>query len=152
MTESSLERAGELAGIEKVVLLQTVDLFRLCKAEHVLRISALAVERRLEAGEKLYERGDPADALYCVVRGTVRLEDSEGKVESAGPLRTFGVEEILSGRLRSATATAETESLLLAINSEDFFDLLSNNIEIVRALFRRLLPERGGSAGTPRSA
>ncbi len=57
----------------------------------------------------------------------------------ATPLTTFGVKEILSGRLRTETATATSEALVLAIEAEDFFDLLSHNIEIVKALFRQLL-------------
>ena len=47
--------------------------------------------------------------------------------------------EILSGQLRSHEAVAEEDSLVLAITAEDFFDLLSHNIEIVKALFRRIL-------------
>jgi CRP-like cAMP-binding protein len=53
-----------------------------------------------------------------------------------------GVEEILSGRLRRGTATASSDTLVLAIDAEDFFDLLSNNIEIVKSLFRIILQSR----------
>ncbi len=47
--------------------------------------------------------------------------------------------EILSGRLRTGSATAAAETLTLAIEADDFFDLLANNIEIVKALFRHLI-------------
>jgi CRP-like cAMP-binding protein len=51
----------------------------------------------------------------------------------------FGVFDILSGRRRTSDAQAATDCRLLMIEAEDFFDLLSNNIEIVRALFRTVV-------------
>jgi CRP-like cAMP-binding protein len=47
--------------------------------------------------------------------------------------------DILSGRPRLGDATAESDCRVLAVEAEDFFDLLSNNIEIVRALFRTVV-------------
>ena len=132
---------ADLAQIETVVFLQSVDLFSFCKAEEVLRISSIAKERRFEQGEQIFKEGDESDLLYCVVQGIVSLEAAEGGKWMSTPLTTFGVKEILSGRLRTETATATTEALVLGIEAEDFFDLLSHNIEIVKALFRQLLRE-----------
>ncbi len=132
---------ADLAQIETVVFLQSVDLFSFCKAEEVLRISSIAKERRFEKDEQIFKEGDEADLLYCVVQGIVSLDSPEGDKWMSTPLTTFGVKEILSGRLRTETATATTEALVLGIEAEDFFDLLSHNIEIVKALFRQLLRE-----------
>ncbi len=129
----------ELAHIETVVFLQSVDLFAFCKAEEVLRIAAISTERSLAAGEQIYSIHDPAVELYCLVRGEVTLEDAAGRKRAIRPLETFGVTEILSDRLRTAGARAASDSLVLAIEAEDFFDLLAHNIEIVKALFRHLL-------------
>jgi hypothetical protein len=52
------------------------------------------------------------------------------------------VRDILCGRLRGEDAEARVDSLVLAIEAEDLFDLLSNNIEIVKALFRHVLQDR----------
>jgi CRP-like cAMP-binding protein len=132
---------AELARIETVVFLQSADLFAYCSAEQTLRIAMIAHERLFKPGQQLYRRNDPADTLYCLVRGEIGLEDAQGEVNRVGPLTTFGVVELLSGYLRTCTATAESESLVLAIGAEDFFDLLASNIEIVKALFRQLLRE-----------
>jgi CRP-like cAMP-binding protein len=56
-----------------------------------------------------------------------------------GPAERFGVIDILSGRPRTAEAVAMTGTRAVKIDAEDFFDLLSNNIEIVKALFRKLV-------------
>lgn len=133
---------SELARIETVVVLQSVKLLSSCSAEQILRISAIARQDLHEEGTVLYSDGDAAEALYFVVRGTVRLAGNGEQETLLGPGATFGATEILSGRLRSGSARAMEATLVLAIEADDFFDLLANNIEIVRALFRQLL-ERG---------
>ena len=133
---------SELARIETVVVLQSVKLLASCSAEQILRISAIARQELCEEGTVLYTEGDAAEALYFVVRGSVHLSGSDRRSSALGPGATFGATEILSGRLRSGSATATEETLVLAIEADDFFDLLANNIEIVKALFRQLL-ERG---------
>lgn len=132
---------SELPRIETVLFLQSVDFFSACTAEQILRISAIVHQRRLAAGERIYAAGEPADEMYCVVQGAV-VTDNGGRPLRAGPGATFGVSEILSGRLRSREAVAEQDSLVLEITVDDFFDLLSHNIEIVKALFRRVLEQQ----------
>jgi AAA family ATP:ADP antiporter len=131
-------RMAAMAHIEMMVFLQGVDLFAHCNADQVLRLAAIAGERALDKGASIYRRGDPPDALYCVVEGRVRLGDAAAPEPGTviGPKGRFGVLDILSGRPRSGDAVAETEVRLLTIEAEDFFDLLSNNIDIVKALFR----------------
>lgn len=151
--ESPTSERGQLTGIERVVALQGAALFRYCRSEEIFRLAAIARERRVSEGETIYEEGDPADALYCLIRGGVEVGGEEpGSSRRVGPLETFGVLEILSGRLRAGRATAAADSTVLALDAEDFFDLLSNNIDIVKSLFRQLLErdkrgEYGGANG-----
>ncbi len=146
-----------LTRIQKVVCLQAVELFTYCNAEQMMRIAGIARQKNFVAGEPIYTINDPAEAMCCVVEGVVKLRDDrriERQVVSRG---TFGATEILSDRLRREDAWAETATVALVIDAEDFFDLLSNNVEIVRALFRQLLrqPELNESlheSETPRLA
>ncbi len=147
MSEQAGAAINELAQIEKVILLRGAAPFAHCRAEEVIRIAAIAGERRFEAGDTIYEVNDPADALYCVVEGEVGLDHGDGSDRKARPGETFGVLGILSGRLRSVSATAAKPTTVLAIEADDFFDLLSNNIDIVRALFREILQKQQIGAG-----
>jgi AAA family ATP:ADP antiporter len=128
-----------MAHIEMMVFLQGVDLFAHCNADQVLRLAAIASERTLAKGEEVFRLGDPPSALYCVVEGRVRLGGGNDGGAVVGPSGRFGVLDILSDRPRSGGAVAETEARLLVIEAEDFFDLLSNNIDIVKALFRTVV-------------
>jgi AAA family ATP:ADP antiporter len=130
---------GPMAQIEMMVFLQGVDLFAHCNADQVLRLAAISSERSYEKSEVIFRRQEPADCLYCVVEGRVRLEADEEAGVTIGPSGRFGVLDILSGRPRFGDATAVSDTRVLIIEAEDFFDLLSNNIEIVRALFRTVV-------------
>ena len=145
------DRATSMPRIERVMLLQTVPLFKFCTVEEVLRIAGIADVVRFAEGELVFRTDESARALYCVVEGRVRIEGDGVESREIGPRCSFGVLEILSGRLRRATARAIEPTRALQIEAEDFFDLLSNNIEIVKALFREILdapdgPKRGGLA------
>ncbi len=129
----------ELARIETVVVLQSIDFFSACTAEEVLQIASIAREQSIAPGEELFRERDPSDTLYCVIRGDVEVTARDGKRETAGPLQALGLVDVLSGRLCSGTAVATTPALVLAIQAEDFFDLLSNNIDVVKSLFRHLI-------------
>jgi hypothetical protein len=142
-----------MAHIEMVVFLQGVDLLAYCNAEQVVRLAGIASEIRFGQGQVIYRRNDPPDALYCIVEGRVALAGDTTGRDQAGPRETFGVTDILSGQLRSCDATAAEPTRVLAIEAEDFFDLLSNNIEIVKALFRRLAHHgTGGPDPVPETA
>jgi len=128
----------KMALIEKVVLLQGVDLFAACNAEQVLQLASIASEIWFEAGGIVYQRHEPPDALFCIVEGKVDLMADGADPLLRGAGETFGVIDILRGQLRSRDATAVTGTRALVIEADDFFDLLATNIDIVRALFRQL--------------
>jgi len=138
-------RMAQMAQIEKVVFLQGVDLFGSCNAEQLVQLAAIANAVEFESGEVIFRHSQPAVSLYCLVSGevTVTNENQAPVVVAVGD--TFGVKDILSGQLRSGEATARDDCRVLEIEAEDLFDLMSDNIEIVRALFRQLTgPSTGG--------
>jgi len=138
-----------LARIEIVMFLREVELFHFCDAEEVLRIAAITRERHLSAGERIYGFNEASESLYCIVSGEIRLETEAGEAHLLGRRATFGVRGILSGRLRTTQAIAEADTLALVIDAEDFYDLLSNNIDIVKALFRQITTPAEGRDTRP---
>lgn len=130
---------SEPTRIETVMFLQRVKLFSACTAEQILRISGIGHHATFALGDTIYRANDPADRMYCVVSGAVRLRDGTESETVLSQPASFGVNEILSGRLREHNAVAARSLTVLAIDAEDLFDLLANNIEIAKALFRRLL-------------
>lgn len=138
---------NELTRIETVVFLQQVELFSACSAEQILRISGIVSQENFSGGETIYQASDPADCMYCIVDGTAALHAPGEPEITLSVTDTFGVREILSGRLRQQHAQAGEALRVLKIEAEDLFDLLANNIEIVKALFRRLLDSTSRQEG-----
>jgi len=139
---------SELAQIEKVMFLQSADLFAYCKAEQVLRLANIAYERRYTRGETIFLADQPPERLHCLVQGSVQIDGPEG-ASQVGPLQAFGIRDVLTGRLRQEKAIATDDALVLTIEVEDLFDLLACNIEIVKAIFRQCLdPNGAGPTGS----
>ncbi len=129
----------QLTRIQMVVYLQAVEMFTYCTAEQMVRIASIVQQMNFAPGAEIYSANDPADSMYCIAEGKVTLSQAAGGERQLGAKEIFGVEEILSDRLRGEDARAAEDTVALVIDAEDFFDLLSNNIEIVKALFRQLL-------------
>lgn len=97
-----------------------------------------AVRRELFAGEILYQQGDPSDCAWLVESGAIELTAARGGDALAhgvvGPGELIGELGLLEGAARTATATAQAETVLLAIDHDLFVERLDKSDPIVRAL------------------
>jgi CRP-like cAMP-binding protein len=101
----------------------------------------MAVERvrliQLAAGEILFARGDPGDALYVVAWGEIAvLAPQEIARLSEGDF--FGEIALLADRPRTATVRATVDSQVLAIDRALLNDLVAESPELLKVLLRFL--------------
>jgi NTE family protein len=108
---------------------------------------------RLQAREWLFREGDPADRLYLVVSGRLRVvveHDGEERVARLlGPGAAIGELAILTGSPRSASVQAVRDSELLELRGDDFLARLGRDPELSVGLatsLARQLQESGGLA------
>ena len=100
--------------------------------------------QRLEAGEIVFHRGDPASHVFCVLTGSVEIETAGAGVvlNRLGPGEMFGEIGVIEGRPRTATVRAAQACALLAIDQSDFLGLLVSHpgigFRLVATLARRL--------------
>jgi len=136
----------QVATIEKVFLLQNCELFSDATAEELLALANIAKEEEYGKGDTIFAAGESSSSFYFVVRGRVRLESRIKNIhEEAAEHQTIGVLSVLTGGPRSYSATVEEESLLLRIDAEDFYDYLSDEIEVAKGILQflaRQLPEK----------
>ena len=63
--------------IERVLLLQNIELFNEVTTEQLSFIAAIAREKGVAAGAVLYRENDPADGLYVVISGAIAAKRGE---------------------------------------------------------------------------
>lgn len=93
-------------------------------ADHLLaspEVAGLWDEVELAPGERLFDAGDPGDALYIVVGGEIDVVTGDGIVlERLGPGACLGEIALLDGGVRSAGARARGGARLKRLDRESF--------------------------------
>jgi CRP-like cAMP-binding protein len=128
-----------LTPVDKVLCLQSVDVFRHATTEMLAYIGSIAVEVELPRGHVIFREDDVSDAMYVVVYGGVRLEKAAREVLTAVTGQSFGTWALFDNQPRLMTATVLEDTHLLKIRSEDFYDLLSDHDEITPVIFKALV-------------
>lgn len=92
-------------------------------------------EIRVAKGTMLFRQGDPADAMYVVAAGRVRLTLGSGaevqEIGVVGPGAFFGEISLITGGERTASAEVIEDSRLLVIDRDAFHMLLQDDIATV---------------------
>ncbi len=128
-----------LSTIEKVLLLQGVDILLETETEHLARIAAAAQEVHFEQGTTIFREGEASDALYIVVEGAVSLRKGSKEKEIVKDKETFGMWALLDESPRLVTTVALTDTTVLKIEREDFYAVLSDHFDIARGIFKCLV-------------
>jgi CRP-like cAMP-binding protein len=105
------------------------------------------------AGSQVFAKGSPADGLYIVVSGSVRVL-GDGGVE-IGVLRAgdfFGELSLLQAAAHGRDVVAAEDTELMVVAKECFDDLIERNPELARSIretaARRDAPAQSVSAST----
>ncbi len=99
--------------------------------------------RSYRAGETIFAEGDPGDALYTIIRGSVRVTvvSPGGRETTLATLRdgdSVGELALLDGRPRSASAVAALPTTTLVIARDDFRRWLADRPLAAQAILETL--------------
>lgn len=101
-----------------------------------------AFERSFEAGQTVFEEGDPGAVLFVIQSGMVELVRSgpEGPrlVARLAPGEFFGELDVLLGRARSVRAVAASDSRLIELDAGTFEEMCVAQPEIAIRVIQRL--------------
>jgi len=131
-----------LTVVERVLILKGADLFSDVGPRHLLGLADVAREVEISKGDMIYKEEDPADALYMVVEGRVRLSTGDRMMSEVGPGEAFGTWSLVDDTGRGHRAECTEDGLTLALNRDEFYDVAAGDLtllqEVVRALGKRL--------------
>ena len=140
------EILGHLAGVAPFAALPT-------DAREELARSATVVA--LDRGDWLFRKGEPTDACYIVLSGSLDVVDGVGDTDAV--LRVLPADSvlgelgILAGSVRSASIRVRRDARLIRIAREDFEQLLSRR-EFAVAMTTALARQLQISSGTTTTA
>lgn len=94
------------------------------------------------AGQKIFEAGQPGEAMYFVKTGEVKIMLDDKSLCTVGPGEIFGEMALLDAKIRYANAIAITDCQLVAINEKYFNFLVQEHpyfaLNVMRVLAERL--------------
>ncbi len=107
----------------------------------VEQLRAAGTVRGYRKNEVVYEVGQPSDALHLVVRGRVRLRDTdwEGRdvtVSFAAEGEVFGIEVLAQQPRRLLSASSAESTELLTIHADALQELLARDAALTQGLLR----------------
>jgi CRP-like cAMP-binding protein/HEAT repeat protein len=124
------------ATVQKMFALEGVSVFSQSDVDDIAAVAAVAREVRFRAGERIYSQGDPGDALYVIVEGSVdHIRDGEHVMRMQAK-ETFGDVSLLDGAPRPTDVVAVEDTRVLVIDRRDFLDLLADRPELLTGFFR----------------
>ncbi len=132
--------------LDMILFLKDVSLFESLTNAQLAEVARLA-ERVDVTGDDiskpLFYQGEPADCLYLIRKGRVRVIQNGQEIARLGPGETTGETTgemaVLAGIERSATVEPIEPMVLLRFDADDFLALLDTYPEIQRALMRTLV-------------
>jgi hypothetical protein len=127
-----------LSIVEKVMALKNSTFFAKPKENVLADVAAMLALVELNAGEILFEKGELGNCMYIIHSGQLRLHDGERTFEQLGEGGAFGELALLDPAPRSGQATAISDTLLLRLDAEPFYELIADHSDVARAIMEVL--------------
>ncbi len=131
----------------RLKIIGRLPFFRHLPSQEIEKINRLFEDRDIAAEQGIYYEGDPAENLYLVAMGKVKLmrHTSSGRDVLLDILRGgeyFGNLTAISGRGYMETAIAQTDGCILQISSQNFEKILQHHpdvmMKVLKAVGQRL--------------
>ena len=116
-------------------IINSINIFSDLSGEQCYALQKFFKPRKYLKNSMIILEEEYGDLVFVVQSGTIKITrvNDEGKeviLALLGPGEIFGELAILDGEARSANALAQENCHLLAINKEDFLEILKNNFSI----------------------
>lgn len=111
--------------------LKGVPGFEELSESYLVEIAGASVNLVWPEGAFVFTKGSPADALYIVLEGAVRIydevDDAEIEIARTGPGEYFGEISLLRATTHTKNVQAIEDTELLVLSKESFGRLLASN-------------------------
>ncbi len=139
MSRTVTARLNSVDQAHAAEVLAQIPLFSNLPLEARKDAAAYLMLRHIPAGQNIYQKGDPGDAMYIVESGQIEIRNEQGSVIARPPEGAhFGEMALMTGKSRSAAAIALSDSNLWAMYRHDFDALLVKHPQLSVSLSQSL--------------
>lgn len=124
--------------IEKVLLLKSTPIFRETPEPDLIDTATIAEEVQMDAGSVIFKKGEPGRCMYIIQSGKVNIHDGDHILAVLEENDIFGELSLLDEETRSAGATCAEDCILLKLDQEPFYEILSDNINVLKGILKTL--------------
>lgn len=122
--------------IDRVFVLEGVQLFHGLSVDDLAAVAALTTEGHAAPREIIYHEGDPGDSMFVIASGEVHLYRGNDPLMDLYAGDSFGQVSILDRGPRPVTAEAGDEGVdYLVLQRDPFLDLIADRPGVVNGLF-----------------
>mgnify|MGYP001280382161 FL=1 len=125
--------------VQRILFLKNVPLFSTMPPDTLAWVAEAADETSCPSGETIFKKDSVGDSMYVIADGSVRIHDGDKNLATLPQGAFFGELSILDGETRSASASAETDCLLLVIRQNSFRRILSKQFDVTENLLKILV-------------
>jgi hypothetical protein len=134
----SEQRTQRLSDIEKVIVLKSTALFSGTPENIIAEIVAIVKEEFVAKDDVIFRKGDSGSSMYVIYEGEVKIHNGDKVFSVLKSHDFFGELALLDPEPRSASATANVDTLLLKLNEEDAYELMEERTEVLKSIMRIL--------------
>jgi MFS family permease len=124
---SRIDAAAEVPDADELRLLTSVPIFSPLPGPSLENLAARLVPLRVEPGTIVVREGDPGDRFYIVAEGTLEVSEYGRPTSELRAGSYFGEIALIRDVARTATVTAKTETVLYALDRDDFLAAVTSH-------------------------
>lgn len=133
---------GASPELDRIHFLKTVPFFDQMSHRHLKNVSGIMFERSYDAGEVIFEEGQPGAALFLILEGRVAIElcrqDNTVVLATLEKGAFFGEMALVNEAPRSADARALDDTWALALYRNDLSELIHRDPQAACQIYRSL--------------
>ncbi len=134
---------GEVSGPAQLEQLLHVPFFQGLTVQAATRLCSLLTSREFKAPTRLFNAGDPGDAMYFIAEGRVRITvmDADGREVTLTEMQAgefFGEMALIDGHERSAGALVLEHTRLAVLTREDFLAFVTSDSQVMLGMLAEM--------------
>ena len=124
--------AAATVPVVAIALLRSMRLFRALPAYELEAVARAGADRSVPAGTRIIEEGELAAGYFAIADGFVDVTRDGRRLATLGRGDGFGEIALLRDVRRTASVTARTDALLLAVERDAFITAVTGHAESAR--------------------